>query len=392
MADQNHTPHRGLGDLFEDLWGTSVRPSAEKKTSKKGPSTEELLDSINALNTNLRKSLASDFSDPEPAPSNKTQEKLSSVSSNPTQTSTAAETPAAAPQEPETDPMEDLNALVGLTDLKKDVEELISLAKMQKMRREQGLKSIPVSLHLVFSGNPGTGKTTVARILARLYKQIGVLSKGQLVEVDRSALVAGFVGQTAVKTQEKIKEAMGGILFIDEAYTLAKSAGNDFGQEAIDTLLKAMEDHREDFVVIVAGYPDLMQKFINSNPGLKSRFNKYLYFKDYTAEELQTIFDGFLKKYDYHLADDAKEAVKEAITEMEAKKDANFANAREVRNLFEKIITRQALRIDSLPETEEKPEITEILTEDVTGKKPEPENMSTEPHTDDSSEPDKETV
>jgi SpoVK/Ycf46/Vps4 family AAA+-type ATPase len=169
--------------------------------------------------------------------------------------------------------MEELESLVGLTTIKEDVKELMAFVKIQKLRQDSGLKSVPVSLHLVFTGNPGTGKTTVARIIGRLYKQIGVLSQGQLVEVDRSGLVAGYVGQTALKTQEQIKKAMGGVLFIDEAYALAQK-DDAFGQEAIDTVLKAMEDHRDDLVVIVAGYTKPMEKFINSNPGLKSRFNK----------------------------------------------------------------------------------------------------------------------
>ena len=243
----------------------------------------------------------------------------------------------------EKDPMEELNELVGLDKLKKDVEELINLMKLQKMREERGMKSVDISKHLVFSGNPGTGKTTVARILAKLYKQAGILSKGQLVEVDRSGLVAGYVGQTAIKTAEKIQEAMGGILFIDEAYALVKE-GQDYGQEAIDTILKAMEDNREDFVVIVAGYPDLMETFINSNPGLRSRFNKYFFFEDYSAEELKKIFDIYLKKNDYTLSDEARVIVEKHLEDMVKNKDSNFANAREVRNYFEKIVNRQASR------------------------------------------------
>ena len=246
-------------------------------------------------------------------------------------------------EKPEKDPMEELNELVGLDKLKKDVEELINLMKLQKMREERGMKSVDISKHLVFSGNPGTGKTTVARILAKLYKQAGILSKGQLVEVDRSGLVAGYVGQTAIKTAEKIQEAMGGILFIDEAYALVKE-GQDYGQEAIDTILKAMEDNREDFVVIVAGYPDLMETFINSNPGLRSRFNKYFFFEDYTAEELKKIFDIYLKKNDYTLSDEARVIVEKHLDDMVKNKDSNFANAREVRNYFEKIVNRQASR------------------------------------------------
>ncbi|MBR2764532.1 MAG: AAA family ATPase [Blautia sp.] len=245
---------------------------------------------------------------------------------------------------PEKTAMQELEELIGLESIKDDVKELIALVKTQKLRSDQGMRAVPVSKHLVFSGNPGTGKTTVARILARLYKEIGALSKGQLVEVDRSGLVAGFVGQTAAKTQEKIAEAMGGILFIDEAYTLAKE-GNDFGQEAIDTILKAMEDNRDDLVVIVAGYTELMKKFINSNPGLKSRFNKYFEFPDYTQEELIGIFELQCKKYDYRLDEEARRTVLSKIRQMEEQKGENFANARDVRNLFEVIITNQATRI-----------------------------------------------
>ena len=248
------------------------------------------------------------------------------------------------PQEPEEDPMEKLDQLIGLTTIKHDVKELTDFVRIQKLRKEEGLKSVPVSLHLVFTGNPGTGKTTVARILASLYKQIGVLSQGQLVEVDRSGLVAGYVGQTAIKTQEKIQEAMGGVLFIDEAYSLAQK-DDAFGQEAIDTILKAMEDHRDDFVVIVAGYTEPMEKFINSNPGLKSRFNKYIEFPDYTVEELEGIFDMNCKKYDYVVEDDARAQIRELIKLRKLTRRENFANAREVRNLFEEMITNQARRV-----------------------------------------------
>ncbi len=271
--------------------------------------------------------------------------------------------PPEKPAEPETDPMEDLDALIGLAKIKHDVKELFDFVKVQQLRKEQGMKAVPVSLHLVFSGNPGTGKTTVARILARLYKQIGVLSKGQLVEVDRSGLVAGYVGQTAIKTQEKIQEAMGGVLFIDEAYTLAKE-GNDFGQEAIDTILKAMEDHRDDFIVIVAGYTKPMETFINSNPGLKSRFNKFIEFPDYTIEELMGIFDLNCKKYQYTVDEDARNQVKSLVMLKKSEQFENFANARAVRNLFEDIVTNQARRI-AVMENPTLEEIGRITLEDL---------------------------
>lgn len=292
--------------------------------------------------------------DPEAA-----KEETGAASGNPAQ-----EIQEEKPKEPEKSGMEELEELIGLTTIKEDVKELVALMKAAQLRKDQGMKTVPVSLHLVFSGNPGTGKTTVARILAKLYKEIGVLSKGQLVEVDRSGLVAGFVGQTAIKTQEKIKEALGGILFIDEAYTLSRGAENDFGQEAIDTILKAMEDHRDDFVVIVAGYTNLMEKFIHSNPGLKSRFNKFIEFPDYTADELQGIFDLQCKKYEYTLDEEAKELISAKIREMEQNKGENFANAREVRNLFEALITNQAFRISAM-ENPGPEELRLVTREDV---------------------------
>lgn len=257
-----------------------------------------------------------------------------------------------ADTEGEMEPPEDIEALrvelngyIGLPAIKREVNNLINMATVHRMRQQHGLPTVDMSLHMVFTGNPGTGKTMIARLMARIYRSLGILSKGQLVEVDRSGLVAGYVGQTAAKTAEVIEKARGGVLFIDEAYALSNSENqNDFGQEAIDTLLKAMEDNREDLVVIVAGYDKLMEDFIHSNPGLESRFNRYLHFDDYSVEEMTDIYKMQLKKGKYTLDEAAESAVKDYIQASKTQL-ISFGNARGVRNIFERTLVAQSNRL-----------------------------------------------
>jgi type VII secretion ATPase EccA len=270
----------------------------------------------------------------------------------------------AANKKIESDPYEELDELIGLTGVKKEVHDLANFVKVQKQREKQGLKVPKISYHLVFTGSPGTGKTTVARIVARIYKDLGILDKGHLVETDRSGLVAEYVGQTAVKTNHIIDSAMGGVLFIDEAYALVTESGNDYGNEAIATLLKRMEDNRDSLVVVIAGYTNEMKRFIDANPGLQSRFNRYIDFPDYTADELFQIFEMQAKKNQYQLNEDAAAYLRERLEYVVQHKDRNFGNGRYSRNLFEKSIQNQANRLkDAINPTTEM--LCELTKEDI---------------------------
>ena len=268
----------------------------------------------------------------------------------------------------EGDPYQELDDLIGLGSVKQEVRSLANFVQLQKQREAQGLKTAKVSYHLVFYGSPGTGKTTVARIVGRIYKDLGVLKKGHTVETDRGGLVAKYMGQTALKTDTVIQQALDGVLFIDEAYSLVPEGGGgqDYGQEAISTLLKRMEDYRDRLVVIIAGYKDEMQRFIDSNPGLQSRFNRYIDFPDYSGAELSDIFKMYMKKNQYTLTPDAEAYLKEQFDYAVAHKDRNFGNARYARNVFEKSIQQQANRLAGQTNLD-KNRLTELTVEDLKG-------------------------
>lgn len=249
--------------------------------------------------------------------------------------------------------LQQLDKLIGLESVKEEVNKLTNFIKVQNLRKQKGMNAITLSYHCVFTGNPGTGKTTVARIVAQIYRELGILKKGQLVETDRSGLVAEYVGQTAVKTNKIIDSALDGVLFIDEAYSLVQGGGNDYGKEAIATLLKRMEDDRDRLIVILAGYDNEMKLFIDSNPGLQSRFNRYIHFSDYNAEELMAIFKLNLKKFDYELTNDAEQKISHLFSYAVSHKDQNFGNGRYARNVLEKTLENQATRLATVNEITE---------------------------------------
>ena len=312
---QTLTEHN-LRRMGTDFWGAPMAPESPEAPRKKNPP----------------------MAGGNPAPSGEPAQ-------------TGGEAPETEEKVPPPEKLEDLqkelDGYIGLAAVKKEVRNLIDLVKIHQLREKNGLPVQDLSLHMVFSGSPGTGKTTIARLMARIFHALGILSKGQLVEVDRSGLVAGYVGQTALKARKVVDSALGGVLFIDEAYALNGGAENDFGREAIDTILKAMEDHRDDLVVIAAGYDDLMDRFIHSNPGLESRFNRFLHFADYTADEMMRIFEMQCKKGCYTLEAEAAGLVRDFIKE-ENTDPVSFGNARGVRNIFEQILVNQANRLAAM--------------------------------------------
>ncbi len=260
--------------------------------------------------------------------------------------------------------LQELDNLVGLENVKQQVHTLIKFIQVQQQREKHNLKTTPISYHCVFSGSPGTGKTTVARILAQIYKDLGILKKGHLIETDRSGLVGEYVGQTAVKTNKIVNSAVGGVLFIDEAYSLYSESAEDYGREAIATLLKRMEDERDNLVVVMAGYTEEMKQFIDINPGLRSRFNRYIDFTDYSPRELFLIFKRSVNKEDFKLTTEAENAFQKLFAKAYEKRDRTFGNARFVRNIFEKTIERQSIRVADIPEPSVE-QLTTITEDDV---------------------------
>lgn len=285
--------------------------------------------------------------------------KLRAKASNQMQTNVANENTS---EEKPLKTIDDLNKLIGLKRVKDEVNKTFDFIKYQNSLKAVGIETENIPRHFVFTGNPGTGKTTVARILADIYKGMGILSKGGLVETDREGLVAGYVGQTAIKTKEVLDSALGGVLFIDEAYTLSKGGENDFGKEAIDTILKYMEDNRNDLIVIVAGYDQNMNTFINSNPGLKSRFTKFIHFDDYSVDELYDIFKLECENRHMHFNEDLSNDIREKIESIKANAASSFGNGRTIRKLADNIQENLACRVKDSKNIEE---LTTIKIEDL---------------------------
>ena len=342
--------------LSDDIWGATRNTSTQ--TNQTSGTTQKTVNSAPTKKAETKENIP-------PIDTGASGEKtdLTKASDGATVTPPESEEEKLPPKENIEDLKKELDSYIGLDEVKKEVKNLINMATVYKLRIDNNLPNPDMSLHLVFSGNPGTGKTMIARFMARVYHSLGLLSKGTLTEVDRSGLVAGYIGQTAIKTSKVIESAMGGVLFIDEAYTLTSKTENDFGYEAVDTILKAMEDSRADLVVIVAGYTDLMEKFIDSNPGLRSRFNKYIDFADYTADEMFAIFKLNCSKSFYVLDSAAEDKIKEYFT-LVSEAAGEFGNARGVRNTFEKILTEQANRIASLPSVS-RDDLMKITEDDV---------------------------
>ena len=344
---------------------------ARKDESKKDQIILQQMEVIRSMTEHNLRRMGTDFwGTPAPARPPETAGTSREETSTGSEKQREAEKTAAPEKETPPEKLEDLlaelDSYIGLEAVKREVRSLTNLVKVHQLRRQQELPVPALSLHLVFSGNPGTGKTTIARLLARIYHSLGLLSQGQLVEVDRAGLVAGYVGQTALKTQTVLQSALGGVLFLDEAYALAPGdSPNDFGREAIEVLLKGMEDHRKDLVVIVAGYPGPMERFLHSNPGLESRFNKSLFFPDYTAGQLLEIFRSLCQKNGYTLSPEADTKAAAALQSLYDHRGESFGNAREVRNFFEDAIARQADRVAGLlaPSRED---LMALLPEDLT--------------------------